>query len=327
MSVARNEDASIAMLTGPHLLGMFLAWWLLGILTMQAYLFDLGHSSVSSDRDTGPRRRVRWFVFGLVAFEWLQTALVTYDAFHWFVYNWGNDDALNDVSLIWLNVPLMSSVISCSVQIFFAWQIRTLSGSCWVPGLVTVIAVAHACTGIVSGIKVRVMGSLSELDSTSGLVTFTHIAEAVTDIIISLAMSYHLLGLKTGIRSTDNHISRLVLIFMETGIITSTVAVLDVIFFSVFPPNTIHDVTSLMLPKLYTNALLAVLNNRVLTSQGRRPRSMVSTSFGITPASTDCLPNSRICVDHLACQGPSKPEIQLSGSGLYTSTNTGISGI
>lgn len=87
---------------------------------------------------------------GLVLFEWVQTVLTTHDAFHCFVYNWGDADAHNDVSLVWLSAffhlaetshnyaslgfPLMSSLISCSVQLFFAWQTETLGRAHWLPG-------------------------------------------------------------------------------------------------------------------------------------------------------------------------------------------------
>jgi hypothetical protein len=45
-----------------------------------------------------------------------QTYSVTYDAFQWFVYGWGNVDMLYELYTSWLNIPVLSSLIACAVQ-------------------------------------------------------------------------------------------------------------------------------------------------------------------------------------------------------------------
>ncbi|KAF8916416.1 hypothetical protein CPB85DRAFT_283467 [Mucidula mucida] len=279
LAAAKREEVSIELLTGPHILGMFLSWFLLGIINVQVYIFYL-----NQPHHNNPLREIKWFVYGLFLLEWAQTIMMTHDAFHWYVINWGNSATLNDISLIWLNVPLLGSVISCAVQIFFAWQIRQLSKSNWMSGVIVLIALAHASTGIVSGIKVRVLGSLSKLGTTTGLVTFTHVGEAATDVIIAGAMTFFLFRMKSGFRRTDTQITKIIRLFLETGFLTSTVAILDVIFFFLFPPNTLHMVPSLMLPKLYTNALLAVLNSRILNGD-RENSKLTSVSIPLSSSS------------------------------------------
>ncbi|KAF8992092.1 hypothetical protein BDZ89DRAFT_1086394 [Hymenopellis radicata] len=278
LAAAKREEVPIELLTGPHILGMFLSWFLLGIITVQVYIFYLNQP----EHNNGPLRNIRWFVYGLFLLEWAQTIMMTHDGFHWYVINWGNSATLNDISLIWLNVPLMGSVISCAVQLFFAWQIRQLSKVNWISGVIVLVALAHASTGIASGIKVRVLGSLSQLGTTTGLVTFTHVGEAAADIIIAGAMTFFLFRMKSGFQRTDTQITKIIRLFLETGLLTSTVAILDVIFFFLFPPNTLHEVPSLMLSKLYTNALLAMLNNRILLNGDRESSRLTSVSIPLS---------------------------------------------
>ncbi|KAJ7686911.1 hypothetical protein B0H17DRAFT_876437, partial [Mycena rosella] len=62
-------------------------------------------------------------VYGFFILDVLQPALVTADAFHWFVYGFGNMDRLNDTFLSSWHIPLLDSAISLVVQPFYFWRI------------------------------------------------------------------------------------------------------------------------------------------------------------------------------------------------------------
>ncbi|KAF9017671.1 hypothetical protein BDZ89DRAFT_369959 [Hymenopellis radicata] len=265
-------DIPIVMLTGPHLVGMFLNWFLIGILSVQMYLFFLSFSYNN--------RYIKIYVYGLYLLEWAQTILMTYDAFHWFVFGWGNRAALMDVSTKWMNVPLMGGIISASVQLFFSWQIYQLTRSPWVAGVTAVIAFSQGTIGVVAGIRVRIALALIKTRSMFILTVATHSGEAVADIIIAVTMAYILFNMKSGFRATDRRLVNIMRLFIETGILTSTVALLDIVFFVIFPAGTLHECPGVILPKLYSNTLLALLNNRIFMPDG--DSRTVNTSGGLS---------------------------------------------
>ncbi|KAF8918375.1 hypothetical protein CPB85DRAFT_1430548 [Mucidula mucida] len=274
-------DIPIAMLTGPHLLGMFLNWFLIGILSVQmCNLFFLSFSYNN--------RYIKAYVYGLYLLEWVQTILMTCDAFHWFIFGWGNRAALTDVSTKWMNVPLMGGIISASVQLFFSWQIYQLTRSPWIAGVTAVIAFSQGTIGVVAGIRVlnftsfpsRLALALLKTRSMFIMTVATHSGEAAADIIISVTMAYILFNMKSGFRATDRRLVNIMRLFIETGILTSTVALLDIVFFVIFPAGTLHECPGVILPKLYSNTLLALLNNRIFMPDG--DLRTVNTSGGFS---------------------------------------------
>ena len=66
-------------------------------------------------------------VYGIFFLETVQTALSGVDLYHWFAAGFGNFDALLSQSFIDFDVPILGSVVSLSVQFFFAYRIFVLS--------------------------------------------------------------------------------------------------------------------------------------------------------------------------------------------------------
>ncbi|KAK0223786.1 hypothetical protein IW262DRAFT_1268263, partial [Armillaria fumosa] len=67
------------------------------------------------------RRFIKYLVYGIYGIEFGQTILVTYDAFAMFGYGFGDMDALTSVHIYWFIGPIMSAVVSCVGQVFYAW--------------------------------------------------------------------------------------------------------------------------------------------------------------------------------------------------------------
>ncbi|KAF5365649.1 hypothetical protein D9758_003160 [Tetrapyrgos nigripes] len=85
---------------------------------------------------------------------------------------------------------------------------------------------------------------------------------AVADLLIAASLSFYLHRSRTGIRTTDSIINKLLLYAINTGLLTSIFALTDMICFLTMPNNLIHIAFNLMIGKLYTNSLLASLNVR-----------------------------------------------------------------
>ena len=75
----------------------------------------------------------------------MQTALSGADLYYWFVSGFGNMDHLTDPYAAAFDVPMIGSIVSLTVQIFFVYRIWVLSGrKSWVLCLIIcVVSVSY----------------------------------------------------------------------------------------------------------------------------------------------------------------------------------------
>ena len=78
------------------------------------------------------------------------------------------------------------------------------------------------------------------------------------DVIITACMVYCLFRSRTGIKSTDTLLTRLSRYAIETGLVTTVVAIADLSLYHRYPDLNIHLVPCYSLTKAYSNSLLAV---------------------------------------------------------------------
>ncbi|KAJ7192770.1 hypothetical protein C8J57DRAFT_1489461 [Mycena rebaudengoi] len=201
--------------------------------------------------------------------------------------------------------PVIGSLVGLLVQAFFAYRISMFRGARWVAGLIVLISLAQAAGGMGSGLGVY-LSETSPKDSAATFVNFIRIpllylwliGSAVADILIAISMTYLVYALRFPVTyflpsyscseslnpSTQHIIRRVVRLIIETNALTASVAVIALAVFSGFPvrgitlssnPITYHNVwgttyficPTTILPGLYSNTLLVLLNNRA--SPGR----------------------------------------------------------
>ena len=67
-------------------------------------------------------------MYSVFLVETLQTALTGADLYYWFVSGFGNQDRLASPYMSDFDVPVISSIVSFTVQLFFVYRIWVLSG-------------------------------------------------------------------------------------------------------------------------------------------------------------------------------------------------------
>ncbi|KAF8643220.1 hypothetical protein AX16_009154 [Volvariella volvacea WC 439] len=279
MAIPVPPGFPIADLAGPVLIGYLLNWGLYGSLAIQVYLYY-----VAFPRD-GPIPKA--LVSGLFAIETAQSIMVIHDAFGSYAKGFGDLGALNDVQLNWLSVPIFSGIVSCSVQLFFAYRIKVLSQSILIGAAVSVIALLQGSAAIAAGVQAFQVGNFSELQSVAFVSTSIWlVGSAVCDVIIAILMIYFLSKRNTGFKKTQMLVTKLIKLTVETGAITATIATLDVILFLVFQEKNYHTVPALTLAKLYSNTALAVLNSRIQIRGGRDDTGSSQDLHQTVPTST-----------------------------------------
>lgn len=158
--------------------------------------------------------------------------------------------------------PLVIIAVSTPIQIFFAWRIRMLTRNDWIPALIVLLSIISLAGGIWTGIliiQVRLFVRKPELH-TPALVWF--LASCIADVVITVFLVISLSRRRTGFTHTDDVISKLIRMAVQTGMLTAFFAIGDVVFFMTLEHTTLNFVWDLALSKLYSNCLLSTLNAR-----------------------------------------------------------------
>ncbi|KIY46446.1 hypothetical protein FISHEDRAFT_75636 [Fistulina hepatica ATCC 64428] len=260
--MSTTGDAALASTAAPLLTGYIMNAMLYGCLLMQLYWYYM-----SFPRDP---RFLKAFVGTLFCLETAQTALIMYDALKAFALVFGDVTQLNKVHSAWMNIPIMTGVVSSLVHLFFCWRIYSLSKN-WISiGVIMAFSLCQLVTAIYFGTRVYHIGEYSLLQATTQVPCSVWLASsAVTDILIALAMCYHLWRIPKAFRRTELLISRLIRSTVETGCITAIFAIILVVLYTSLTNGSYYACMGAMLAKLYSNVALAVLNSRIRILNGR----------------------------------------------------------
>ncbi|SJL07013.1 uncharacterized protein ARMOST_10356 [Armillaria ostoyae] len=253
----------IAELAGPFIVGFLLNWGLFGTLSVQLYLYYLAFPD--------DRRFTKYLVYGIYVIEFLQTMLVAHDMFAMYGYGFGDIDALTKTNFNWLTVPIMSAVAACVGQVFYAYRIFVVSKSRIIPIFVICISLTSSVAAIITGVTSLQVGDLTKMNNRKTYITagIWCGASALCDILIAICMTYYLMRRTTNFRRTRILVTKIICLTIETGSVTAVVALLTFILFIAFPHQTFHTAPSVLMPKLYANAVYMVLNSRFQIIGGR----------------------------------------------------------
>ncbi|KAK0221069.1 hypothetical protein EDD85DRAFT_960592 [Armillaria nabsnona] len=253
----------IAERTGPNIVGCLLNWGLFGTLSAQLYLYYLAFPN--------DRRFTKYLVYGIYVIEFVQTMLVAHDMFATFGYGFGDMDALNRMNFYWLISPIMSAVVSCAGQVFYAYRIFIVSKSQIIPIFTICISLISSVAAVITGIDSFRAGNVIKLNDRRMSITAGVWcgASALCDIIIAICMTYYLMRSTTNFRRTRILVTKIIRLTIETGSVTAVVALLTFILFIGFPHQIFFITPGLLVPKLYANTVYMVLNSRFQIIGGR----------------------------------------------------------
>ncbi|KAE9387131.1 hypothetical protein BT96DRAFT_1081114 [Gymnopus androsaceus JB14] len=246
------------LLIGPILVGSLFSWCLFGIsiVQLQTKLLFLLKNKVSDHLK----------VYAVFVLDIFQSVVVANVGWHTLCTGWGHPSALQFPGWTFSALPCVSGFVSAWVQVFFAWRIRNLGKWRVVPLVIVLLGLAQCGAACAIGIGFIPLKNIAELhrpDMFARTIVWLGGA-ALADILIAVSMIYLLYSAKQNIvfKKTDKMISRLIRITVETGAITATSAILELILFRASASSNLHLTIALMLCKIYSNAFMACLNSR-----------------------------------------------------------------
>ncbi|KAF8177996.1 hypothetical protein BJ912DRAFT_1130885 [Pholiota molesta] len=243
---------------GPMFIGFTFNVFLFGIMVTQVYLY---FTTYKNDK--------RWMKIFVIVLVIADTANTIFDAAY--LYQ----------SLIVHFDPAITGIIAALVQLFFAWRVRILTHSWPLAGVVLLgslsglgMLVLLNAGAVATSFEVGDTPRFTDFRNFKGVVIVWLVSESVTDIIITTSLVWYFDGIKRGsegptiwstVSFARSHLPMRSLITPEvtvqTGLITSVVATLDLILFLIYANGT-HLVFNFPLCKLYTNSLMSSLNAR-----------------------------------------------------------------
>ncbi|KAJ6543515.1 hypothetical protein DFH09DRAFT_1390601 [Mycena vulgaris] len=150
-------------------------------------------------------------------------------------------------------------------QSFYAYRVYVLSKSWLIPTLIVVVSMTSSVGGFITGAFTLKAGNLGLLNDQKNAITTGGVwcgASALSDIIIAVCMTYYVSFMRI-------LVSKLIRLTIETGSLTALAALATLSLSLAFPNRNYYLTPAALLPKLYANCILVVLNARIQIVGGR----------------------------------------------------------
>ncbi|KAJ3500162.1 hypothetical protein NLJ89_g9913 [Agrocybe chaxingu] len=233
------------------------------------------------------------------------------------ILEFGQESALRSVPLGLIIIPPIVVAIATPIHLYVARRIHIIHQSVWVPIIICTLSFASmgqsllslALSILITHILILFMIIFASARLPAKLLSpalLWMIAAAVADLLIAAALSWSLYNRKTGYKSTDAVIDRIIFYWSShvriivkgvgkvrfIGISRAIAALLSVITLVALPlSNTTTYVFNVTLMKLYGNFILATLNNRASWNNTlNHPETSVLFPQSAISASPDALP-------------------------------------
>ncbi|KAF9267071.1 hypothetical protein L218DRAFT_955541 [Marasmius fiardii PR-910] len=258
-------------------LGTTFAGAMWGVTTMQTYNYFLQYFRV--DR---PALNITVGVVYLL--DTVHQCMLLHFTYTYLVSHFGDPVILG--TLLWsiLAMVLLTSLIGFICQSFLAYRVWVLSrGKFHVVGIVLLpILGLFACTLAYFG-KAVPFTQFIQLGQVGGYSRAVNVLGAVSDVTITVALSFYLWSSKSGMRKTDAIVNRLILFCVRTGALTTLCAICSLITISVLPNTFIYITFYCTLARWYTTSLLSTLNARAELRSKTGATSVANVSFDNHP--------------------------------------------
>ncbi|KAM5543571.1 hypothetical protein V8D89_002822 [Ganoderma adspersum] len=170
---------------------------------------------------------------------------------------------------------LVNAFISCSVKLFFLIRIWKLSGNIYVTMAGVIVNAARFVMNLYYPIRTFCALNVEDIIMEVRLKPFGSSGlafEVACNLLISICMTYYLQrGRRNGLRRSGDMISRLILLTVATGTLSSLIAAADLIAYLTSPDTFYVLFFNFLIAKLDANALLTSLNSRQFIRDGSGP--------------------------------------------------------
>ncbi|PBL03611.1 hypothetical protein ARMGADRAFT_24330 [Armillaria gallica] len=264
---------------GAMLIGALVTMATYGITTLQAYFYFMTYPQDSP--------AIKSFV-GLI---WtLDTVHVVFmcHAIHWYlIAGFGNPALLVEGTWSLFSSIMINVIIAFLVQCFFAQRIHGLCPKpyrWWMTSVIGSMVFAHFCFGLETVGQFFVKKEFSRLNEVNFVAVLPFgITAILSDILIAVGLCLLLERSRTNFANTNYLIKTLIGYAITRCLLTSLMAVVEVIVFVTKPTSFYSFAIDFVIGKLWSNSLLASLNSRrsLRDTFNRKDSGTMSTGFRV----------------------------------------------
>ncbi|KAH8998315.1 hypothetical protein EDB86DRAFT_3076167 [Lactarius hatsudake] len=284
-SESPSASPDVIKTASPLLFGPLFNWTLYGILCVQIYVYSYNFPM--------DRRSVKILAYFVFVLETVQTALTGADLYYWFIADFGSVERLAHSHFAPIDIAFINAIISLVVQGYFCYRIWVLNKrSLWLCGVIAVCAVTQA--GAATWLGVTSLKDGKYVLSKTGLYLWS-IPSALADILIAVAMTLQLRKARSDF--SNFVLVRVVRLTVETNALTAAMAITALVLYAAFPNEVYYVYITAIIGKIYSNTLLASLNNRIYFRDRRSSIHGISASLPVSKrvrAATITSPGSAI---------------------------------
>jgi hypothetical protein len=238
---------------GPMFIGVVLNICLYGIMITQTFLY---FTNFYNDK-----LWMKCFVVLLFVADTVNSVFDIIYLYNTLIVHFDDLSALGSANWVFATDPALTGLIAMLVQLFFAWRVKILTGNNWIVTTIVTLAISGGLGGLATAVAVGIIPQFINFQKFRVVVIIWLAAECVSDFIITTSLVWHLRKHKTGFKETDTLVNRLIIMTVQTGMVTSLCAIVDLILY-LCDPTGLHLLFNMPLSKLYTNSLMSSLNTR-----------------------------------------------------------------
>jgi len=209
-------------------------------------------------------RDERWLKL-LVTFiffaNFLNTGFAVADLYLALINHFGDFQYLTVSTWLFVTDPVIVGTVASSVQMFFAWRVHVLTGKWYLGFLTGLLAIGQLICAMLMAWKVHEFPAWAAFANFTNLIIAWMTTTILVDVTITVILVWYLRRHKTGLQGTDQLVDRIIRLTIQTGMLTSVWALIDLILFLTLP-NASHLMFQIPMVKMYTNSLMSSLNSR-----------------------------------------------------------------
>ncbi|KAI0791270.1 hypothetical protein C8Q75DRAFT_805621 [Abortiporus biennis] len=240
---------------GAVFIGVIAASILFGVACVQAFTYFMHNMKKDS-----------MFLRSMVAFLWIldfvDLIFIAHFVYFYAITNYSNPAGLLDYPWSGPSFNIATNLNDVLVRGILIYRIWKVSNSRYVAVGLWIANLTVSAFSLASALRVEIVHDLAKLNSVSWLFYVVYAGIAILDTVIAVALCVILWKKKTGFRRTDTQINMLMRYSIHTGALTSVASIGVLITYAAMPHNYVYIGIYVALPKLYLNAILAMLNGR-----------------------------------------------------------------
>jgi len=250
---------------GALLIGTLVSYALFGVTTTQAYMYY--------GRFPEDSLKMKAMVAAVWCGEFAHTICIAISLYIMVITNYGHPERLLVLPDSLLASTFIGSLVSFGVQVFFAFRIYALSKSLWIPCVCWALSLFRLVPPNVILFAFGHRPAPEFLGRFGPLFDAIWAASAANDLLIAGTLVYLLYRRRSNaFQKTAAVVDKMIAWTIETGVVTSIASIIQLVVFISLPSTFVWLAFFVVIPRLFSNSLLASLNSRAALRSANEPR-------------------------------------------------------